>query len=302
MMKLLKSQKGNVVVITALSLSALIGFTALVIDVGLLYFNRIQLTQLVDASALAGASQFLPDATSTPSGAANDYAARNGLKAGDRFTVNVTASTVTVTVDRTVNFILQPFFGRNTQRVSASATAAAGALRAATGVVPFGVEKQEFTYGQSVVLKAGGGSGDTGNYGALALGGTGAKTYEYNIINGYSGELHIGMKVSTETGNMSGPTNDGVNTRIDGTSSTFPPSDGSSPRIVTIPVLETLDVNGRKDVTIVGFASFFLESVGGSGQDAYVIGRFMKMPKPGEITSDPGSYYGLYNVKLIAGS
>lgn len=39
------------------------------------------------------------------------------------------------------------------------------------------------------------------------------------------------------------------------------------------------------DVLIVGFAAFFLEGVGGSGNNNYVTGTFMQMVVPGDIST-----------------
>lgn len=298
-MKLIRNQKGSVAVIVGLAMTMLLGFSAIVIDVGALYLNRVQLNNMVDAAALAGAREFLPDAGGSPVSMAQAYAALNGRKAGDSVIIDTSNMRITVSATRQVDLFFARIFGMNSSQVTASATATAGAIRSAKGLAPFGIEKQTFVYGDTYVLKSGGGSGDTGNYGALALGGNGAKVYEYNIINGYNGTLNIGDKVSTETGNMSGPTSDGISQRIAGTSSAFPPADVNTPRIITIPVIETMDVNGKKEVTIVGFANFFLEDAGGSGNDSWVSGKFMKIPRPGEITTNAGNFYGMYNVRLI---
>jgi hypothetical protein len=51
------------------------------------------------------------------------------------------------------------------------------------------------------------------------------------------------------------------------------------------------------EVEITGFAAFFLDGVGGSGNDNYVLGRFVKMVVSGE--SGGGTDYGAYAVKLL---
>ncbi len=86
-----------------------------------------------------------------------------------------------------------------------------------------------------------------GNFAALALGSTGASIYEGNITNGYDGTISVGDLILSETGNMSGPTYDGVSYRVE-----------HGLIYVVIPILNTLDVNGRKIVEIVGFANFKL--------------------------------------------
>ena len=58
----LKDQKGTVIVLFALTLTVLLGFTALAIDIGDLYVGRNELQNAADAAALAGAL-LLPDTT-----------------------------------------------------------------------------------------------------------------------------------------------------------------------------------------------------------------------------------------------
>lgn len=55
-----------------------------------------------------------------------------------------------------------------------------------------------------------------GNWGRLALGAPGGTQFENNLINGYQGSINVGDKVSAETGQVNGPTDEGVNiARVD---------------------------------------------------------------------------------------
>jgi len=165
--------------------------------------------------------------------------------------------------------------------------------------VPFGVVKQPLIYGQTYTLKDGAGDGYSGNYGALALGGNGANVYLGNIEDGYSGLLSIGEWVYTEPGNMSGPTGNGVDYRISlDPTATFATVQKGSPRILVVPIIDSLTVNGRSQVQIVGFAAFFLEGVGGKGNKDYVTGKFMQMVMSGD-SGGGGTGYGLYGAALL---
>ena len=55
-------QRGNVIVLAAISMTVLIGFAALAIDLGQLYVARAELQRAADAAALAGASSYFSDA------------------------------------------------------------------------------------------------------------------------------------------------------------------------------------------------------------------------------------------------
>jgi uncharacterized membrane protein len=58
-MKLLRKRfsRGQIFVVTTLVIATLLGAMALSTDVGLLYFNWMQLQKAADAAVLAGASQ-----------------------------------------------------------------------------------------------------------------------------------------------------------------------------------------------------------------------------------------------------
>lgn len=142
-------------------------------------------------------------------------------------------------------------------------------------LIPLSHLPDTFIVGTKYTLKVGGGSGSHGNYHALAVGGQGGANYLDKLKYGYDGELRIGDMVTTEPGNMSGPTNNGINYRISGhedeTYTTYAPN---SPRVVTVPIIAYLP-HGRDNVPIVGFSKFFLEEVGGHGQNCYVTATYL---------------------------
>ena len=294
MLRILREQRGSVVVIVAFAMVCLLGFAALVVDVGQLYMTRAQLAAEADSSALGGAVK-LPEGTSQALAAAQWYATSNG-QPGDTVSTTIGGgnTSLTVNVSRTVNLLFAQVLGFVTKNVTASATATVTAVGSADGVVPFGVVWDNYVFGQQVKLKVGGGDGDTGNYGALALGGKGGKNYTENIQDGYEGTLSVGQWVTTETGNMAGPTDTGVDYRVkrdpDATYDTVRPD---SPRVIVVPVLESFNVNGRGEVHIVGFATFFLEgSVKGE-----VTGRFVRTYS-NKTSPGNGTNYGFFNIRL----
>lgn len=299
MLQLLRAEKGSAIVIVALTMAAMMGFGALIVDVGNLYLNKTRLVNMVDAAALAGV-QDLPGNSQLGVSNAYSYALRNGMNS-DVVGVNVTNNNkvITVTATRRVPLFFARIFQLTSSDVTAEAVASIIPIAGASGIVPFGIVQQQFTYGQTYNLKAGAGGGYSGNYGGLALGGNGANVYRGNIENGYNGQLKIGDWVSTEPGNMSGPTSQGVDYRISlDPTATFATVEKGSPRIVIVPVIDSLDVHGRSDVLIVGFAAFFLEGVGGQGNNNYVTGEFMQMVMPGDISTEVADY-GLYGSTLI---
>src|SRR5215831_2007675 len=79
-MKILRDEKGQTLVLTALCGSVLLGFMALALDVGVLYHQRRALQTAADAAALAGALDYLyTQSTSHASTAACNAATVNGF-------------------------------------------------------------------------------------------------------------------------------------------------------------------------------------------------------------------------------
>ncbi|MHB1629237.1 MAG: pilus assembly protein TadG-related protein [Bacilli bacterium] len=138
----------------------------------------------------------------------------------------------------------------------------------------------------------------SGNYGFLALGGAGAQQFSQNLMVGYSGVLSVGQQVQTEPGDMSGPVSQAVSYRLQqGQGWTFATASNGCPRVILLPVVNTLDVNGKSGVTIVGFAAFYLDGLQGSGGHQQIVGRFLQMVVPGTIGQ--GTNFGLYGARLI---
>lgn len=186
---------------------------------------------------------------------------------------------------------------------------------------------QYFCPGTRVILKIGTPQGnpdspsgipsiqqESGHYFALDYGASGAAGYRDAIQTDTTYRVSIGDSVPLETGNMVGPTiqgvddlirqdpsavwNDAVNlpdsplaqysiTNADGS-----PSDAwmSSPRVVRIPIYNPEDAPamGKSAITVAGFAGFWVESI--DHHLGTVIGRFINskaLGTPGDVTGSP---------------
>ncbi|MGE5541719.1 MAG: pilus assembly protein TadG-related protein [Bacillota bacterium] len=298
-------EKGSVIVFVALAMTVLLGLAAIVVDVGILYFNRVALSNAADAAALAGVQE-LPADPGRAEAAAVAYAVKNGVEESRVTTTLPDSRSIRVTVSRTVPLGFGRIFGMAASDVGASAKATIGTASAVRGAAPFVVPDQEFVYGERYVLKYGGGAGEHGNFAGLALGGWGATNYENNIKYGYQGWLCVDewqeVWLDTEPGNMSGPTVRGVTYRISqchhSPPCTFDHCSRTCPRVVLVPVadFDPEELHGRSQVRLVGFAAFFLEGVWGCGRECEVTGRFLRWVADGE----PGGagYYGVVASRL----
>jgi hypothetical protein len=303
-----KSRRGGSLVLLVFMFSTLTVFVGMALDVGKAVMRKQYISSACDAAALAGGRE-LPDA-SKASAAANQV-----------FSATFSTSIYTVTADSTqviasVTDSVPTSFARMAGLASISVSASAKSVRQPSpvnevpyGMAPWAIDSSAYTTGQSVTLKLGGGQGSKGNFYALSLGGTGASNYEDNIKYGYNGLLGTGdtLTASTEPGAMTGPTTDGVQYRIGLATSnphyaseTYSSYSGSNPRILIVPmVLSWVDLAGRTEVTIVGFAAVWLEGINGSN----VTGRFVSVSLPqGRVvtTRIAGLDFGVEPVRLTA--
>jgi len=299
----ISNKKGNSSILLMFMTVVVMSLMTLTADAGLLYIEKGKLQNTVDSVALAAISKYSKGQESMLA-EAYKYSNLNGFPA-EQLGIVIAESNrrITVSASKAVSLFFARLLGRTSAEVSVKATAIAGPITAMKGIRPFGVEMQEFIFATPYDLKEGGGEGTTGNYGALSLGGTGASNYRTNLINGYDDSvLRVGDIIETEPGNMNGPTLDGIRAILDSDSHSHL-EDLSSievgcPRVIIIPVVDSLDVEGRSEVTIVGFSSFFIDDVVYDSGQTTVTGRFLETIGEGAI-DETGTGYGFYGTKLV---
>lgn len=150
----LLDDRGSVMVVVALAMTAVLSMVALAVDLGMLFASRGEAQRVADSAALAGAGAFLDcwDCSYTADVAENyaiDYGARNTVRdqgveiLPEDVTVDLTNRRVTVVVRRTadrgsaVATWFARVFGVDEVDVAARATAQASAAGAALCLKPF---------------------------------------------------------------------------------------------------------------------------------------------------------------------
>lgn len=304
MRRILRQQRGSVILIAAAAFVMMIGVAALVVDLGLLYSTRVQLTNLADAAALAGVQE-LPADTGAAYASASEYAMLNGHPE-DVMEIRVLGvTTVAVRATRTVPLLFARIFGLTAWDVHGEVAARIAPVSGLSGMMPFALITQPLVPGELYTIKFD--SSDPadpadpignyhGNFAALANTDRGGQDYRDNIKYGCDWSIQVGDYVTTETGVMVGPTKQGIDYRYNlDPLATFDTVTKDSPRIIVVPVIDTLMVNGRNEVLVVGFAALFLET---RSNGKTVTGRFMEMTTPGASDGGAGNY-GLYASRLI---
>ncbi|MGE5605094.1 MAG: pilus assembly protein TadG-related protein [Bacteroidota bacterium] len=294
---MIRSERGAVMVIAAILMVTLMASIAIVIDAGQLFLTKKRLQNAADASALAGCFVLVnkqdpvqADAESLKYLTANIFGEYQYTPVAD-----LGKNTFQVNISQKVKHFFAPIIGIDNSTVSATATAGGNTVISITGVVPLGVVRQQFEFNKPYTLKYGGGEGYNGNYGALALGGSGGSNYRSNLMYGYKNKIRLGDIVTAEPGNMAGPTSQGVNYRISLDNSSISNLAPNSPRVVIVPVIDRLVGDGSNaSAMVVSFAAFYLESTDGNGG---VTGSFLNWAVSGEVGEGPS--FGVVSPTLI---
>lgn len=187
-------------VLFVLGLAALLGFTAMAVDVGLFLHQRRDLQNDADAAALAGAA-YLPDA-SLATQKAQEWVAKN-FDDGDEVVKSIEVSSyrepndrIKVTVEQEVSFVFGRAVGLTSDTMGASATA--GRVPVVAGCIsPWAIQGNVndpgLDYGLEpealYIFQLSAGEWNTpGNFGALGVYGGGTDNYR-EAVEGNCGEV-----------------------------------------------------------------------------------------------------------------
>jgi hypothetical protein len=313
----LRDESGAALVVVAISMVALLGFTALAIDGGRLYIEKSRLQKALDAAVLAGSQKLiLADSNESVNQAkmiAKDISQKNGYELLDTDIKEVIHNSyIKVTKTVPVSLTFAKVLGFNETNVTASAKAIVAPIKSAMGIAPIAVEKSAFPDKTDITcgnVDDESGKNSPGNCGFLRIDGDGAPYVEDGIKNGSKKTVSVGDKVFTEPGDMNGPVNKAVETDPDSLINSdkdklycqsAATADNTCKRVIYIAIIDSWSgVNGSKEVEILGFAPFWVKEYDNKGKNKSIVGQFIGSVTTG-VSGDPGgSYnYGLYGVKL----
>lgn len=175
------AERGQVAMIAAGMLPVLLGMTGMSIDVATYMGDRRHLQNAADSIALAGA-QALPDAAAAQS-VAEQWASKNGIAPSDvTLTITTTGTPqVKVRIKRTHKFAFMKVLGFHERSIGARAAAVKVSYGGGSGIVPWSVTQATVNASPSgtlVVMKYDSTGGNTGNFGAIRIDGSGSSVYE----------------------------------------------------------------------------------------------------------------------------
>lgn len=235
-------ESGQTLIVAALIMAVVMGFTALAVDVGLFLEERRDNQNDADAMALAGV-QYLPTYPDLAVNAAKQWGLKNGVAAGDIVKIEPRARYVAndslyVELKTQFGWLFGRVLGKTTSPVPAKARALVGSLGGTNNLMPWALLVGDTNcldatgkpiYGSTCAVKVGSDCcAITGWYGALDYDGTGGGSAEYesNIIDNTTNTMYcikgdtdpdcvtaIGV-VDVLSGNKVGGTNQGINERL----------------------------------------------------------------------------------------
>src|SRR4030067_1047641 len=145
-----RGERGQALILGALALVVLFGFTALTIDVGLFLQERRNLQNAADAAALAGVLE-LPESPAAAQVRAQEWAVQNGIDGTDgRQVESITVpqpDRIEVKIARqSTPFLFGRVLGFTSIDVRTRAVAEVGSVTSTTGLTPFGVLQSAINY------------------------------------------------------------------------------------------------------------------------------------------------------------
>ena len=300
--KFYKDEKGNMLLLFSFFIMVFIAVSGLVIDAGILYKTKGELRRTANAAVLSGAQE-LTNSDSAVTTVVQDILKADGEEGSFKELLIRPdgGNKLKITLEKDVPLHFMKLFKMNSVTINSSASAVITPMTIAAGTVPLGIDKNTpLEYMKEYKLKVDAGDSTSGNFGVLALSGTGGNLYEQDLMYGYKGELQIGDIIPTQTGNVDGKTRNGVNYRI--SSSPYIVDDYShrdDPRVILILVYEPYEIttNQLKSVRVCGFAYFYLKAPM-SHQDSEITGYFIQ--RVGVGTGDVnGQDNGAYAIRLV---
>jgi Flp pilus assembly protein TadG len=314
--------RGQIGVIMTLVMATLLGAVALATDVGVLYYNWVQLQKAADSAVLAGANYLTGDSSTDTAQVVtvtDNYAEANGIQQAEIVNTTVASDykSVSVQVSRTVPYFFARLLGLTTGNVVARATAGINATGKPIGMTPLGLPCTQAdaqvadcngnykTYSEGgplyqLNLPQPNGSIAAGNWEPLAIGADGGSNYRQLIAGGYQSTASVGdlMGTFTEPGHLVGPTVHGFEDRMTNAGATSyvqtPPANPSPSdwQVILVPMVDFSAAQGKSYVPITGFAEMWITGVSPGGTvSAYFLQPLTNNGWPTTTPCEPGDAF-----------
>lgn len=292
-------ESGSTIILAALAMFVLLAIAGLAIDGGMVYMTKSQLQKTANAAVLSGAQELTNTEAKVNEVARNVVTAHNDGSSIQSLTIEM-GKKVGVDLTKKVDLAFSKLLGMETVKVKAHSAAELRTMGKVVGAAPLGIDDSiQLEFNREYQLKVDSGDVQFGNFGILALGGTGARTYEENLRKGYQNELSVGDIIPTQTGNIAGKTREVIKEKVNGCPE-FPRDTNrrDCSRVILVPVYtpHNHDANQMKEVKITGFAYFYITDPMDSN-DTSIKGLFFERAGTG-YEGKSGINKGAYSIRI----
>lgn len=287
--QVIKMEQGSTLVLTGVAMAVLVGFAALAVDGGYMYFRHTELQDLADAVALAAAHEMAAVSGTTGQKQAAAFSAavacaeRNGFsvfgacgysvdiaKRGEPGHMSLAfpagASEARVSLQLDASTFLSKVLAVESAPLGVTATAEI--IRHlgsdSTDLLPLAFFHGTYKTGTLVEMTLAPGDGVKGNYGFLNYG-CPCRFRDY-LEGGYPGTVSMGDVVETYPGVSSGQVRQGLADRLAGCAHgcTMTPEVSITepcPRVAVVPMVSGFyEACGKSYVTVTGFVKIFIQN------------------------------------------
>lgn len=326
--KLKKDERGSGLILCIIVLFLMLGMGVLVVDASILYKAKGEMRKAANAAALSGAQvMFNNDAATAVTNVVTEIVDANNENGTLQLPLSPTIpndeNKVTVTLKKSVPLYFTKVFGIPDPSITVTSSAEAEPLGGASGAMPLGVSMASIGLTEDmkippdmewkqVTLKTSPSDTNYGKYGLISFpGDSGASDYKENLENGYPGEVEVGDTLNTESGSvaaddsiMESKITNSKYTSIEDVKTAYANNtlNYSDSRIMLIIVYKEgaiIDASQNiREITVAGFAYFYLDSYIKDGNDRNIEGYFIPRIY-GSIGDAKALNLGAYAIKLV---
>jgi hypothetical protein len=295
MNRLFRNQRGQVLVLTVVFMTGMLGMAALVIDVGSWFRAQRDTQRVADAAALAGA-QALPESAGQARALAVEYTDKNNINGTPAITFP-SSNTIKVHVSKPVDGFFAKLFGIDSFNVGADASARAMQPGQARWAAPIGVDvkhpllncKPLPCFDEETELdleKVGPGAFRLINL-DQSHGGTSPAVLADWMLRGYDGWMPLNWYYSDPGAKFNASQIQAALGKRLGTEMLFPIYD------------QTVGGGANFEYHVIGWVGFIVTSVEARGNSGKLYGRFVRVVWEG-IQSESGEPdFGVRSIELI---
>lgn len=307
---LLNNRRGSTSFVFVCSALIIILLSAMVTDIGYIAIERYKMDRLLDRIAEQGANALLVDKNE-----GIKVIKENAVKSINNITkldINVSDNNreMSINLERKIDYIFLKYIGFDDKRINSRVTAKVSNVTSYKGIRPFAVPKSEIKYGKQYYLSILEGkqykTSKEENFLRLIPVNIGNGNFETGIMFGLNKTVQTGDNIYA----LSKIDFLSVNKSIDRLTEkcnkipacVYDNYELDCPRIIILPVVDNIEVSGKKAMKVLGFTAFFIEGGNFDGDDnkeyVGISGKFIKYAV-NSITSDGIPDFGLVGVKLM---